>query len=161
MRASPSRIVLRPYRSSDVDALIVLFRDSVRRVACCHYTPEQLRAWAPDAIDRESWARRCAEHRTWVAEIDERAVGFIELEADGDIDMLYVDADHQRQGIARALLETAEAAARETGFVRLFTEASLTARGFFEREGFCVVAAQTVWRADRTLANFRMEKPLT
>ena len=161
MRADPGRIVLRPYRPSDVDALIALFRDSVRRVALRDYTPEQLRAWAPDAIDRERWVQRCAEHRTWVAEIDQSVVGFIELEAAGHIDMLYVDADHQLQGIARALLETAEAAARETRLVRLFAEASLTARGFFQRQGFVVIAAQTVRRADEDLANFRMEKALT
>ena len=161
MRAAPRRIVLRPYRPSDVDALIALFRDSVRRVALRDYTPEQLRAWAPDAIDREGWARRCAEHRTWVAEIDQCLVGFLELEAGGNIDMLYVDADRQRQGIARVLLERVETPAREAGLVRLFGNASLTARGFFERQGFYLVAAQTVLRADQTLANFRMEKSLT
>lgn len=161
MRADSRRIVLRPYRPSDVDALIALFRDSVRRVALRDYTLEQLRAWAPDAIDREGWALRCAEHRSWVAEIDRRPVGFIELEADGHIDMLYVDADHQRQGIGRALLERVEAAARQAGLVRLFAEASLTARGFFERHEFRVIAAQTVRRVDQELANFRMEKART
>ncbi|HUH83731.1 MAG TPA: GNAT family N-acetyltransferase [Stellaceae bacterium] len=161
MSADQRRVVLRPYCPSDVDALIALFRDSVRRVAARDYSPEQLRAWAPDAIDRERWARRCAEHRTWVAEMDERPVGFIELEADGHIDMLYVDADHQREGIARALLETVEAAAREAGLARLFAEASLTAGGFFERQGFYVIATQTVHRADQDLANLRMEKALT
>ena len=161
MRADSRRIVLRPYRPSDVDALIALFRDSVRRVALRDYTLEQLRAWAPDAIDREGWALRCAEHRSWVAEIDRRPVGFIELEADGHINMLYVDADHQRQGIGRALLERVEAAARQAGLVRLFAEASLTARGFFERHEFRAIAAQTVRRVDQELANFRMEKALT
>jgi len=160
MRAEPRRIEIRRYRPSDVDALVALFRDSVRRVARSDYAPEQLQAWAPDAIDRERWAQRCAEHRTWVAEIDERPVGFIELAADGQIDMLYVDADHQRQGVARALLETAEVAARDAGLSRLSAEASRTARPFFERHGFRVVARQTVRRGDQELVNFRMETRL-
>jgi len=160
MRAKPRPIVVRCYRPSDVDALIALFRDSVRRVAVRDYTPGQLQAWAPDAIDRERWARRCAEHRVWVAEIDERPAGFIELAADGHIDMLYVDADHQRQGVARALLEAAEVAACDAGLSCLSAEGSLTAHGFFERQGFRVVARQTVRRGDQELVNFRMARRL-
>jgi putative acetyltransferase len=53
-----------------------------------------------------------------------------------------------------------EAAARNQELPRIFTEASLTARPFFERRGFVVVAAQQVEKRGQTLANFRMEKTL-
>jgi putative acetyltransferase len=132
----------------------------VRKVSRKHYTPAQLRAGAPDEIDRERWARRRADNWTWAAEFDQRPVGFIDLGADGYVDMLYVHADHQGQGVARALLAAVEAMARRKAIARLFAEASVTARGFFERQGFRAIEAQTVRRADLDLVNFRMEKSL-
>jgi putative acetyltransferase len=160
MRVDPPGIVIRTYRPSDLDALIALFRDAVRKVSRKHYTPAQLRAWAPAEINRERWARRCADNWTWVAEFDQRPVGFIDLGADGHVDMLYVHADHQGQGVAHALLAAVEAMAHRQAIARLFAEASVTARGFFERHGFRAIEAQTVRRADLDLVNFRMEKSL-
>ncbi len=43
---------------------------------------------------------------------------------------------------------------------RLHTEASITARPFFERCGFLLVAEQTVALRGQQFVNFRMEKPL-
>jgi hypothetical protein len=42
MRVDPPGIVIRAYRPSDLDALIALFRDAVRKVSPKHYTPVQL-----------------------------------------------------------------------------------------------------------------------
>jgi putative acetyltransferase len=154
----PPIIHIRPYDPSDLDALIALFRDSVRRVASRDYSPEQVLAWAPDDMDRERWAARCAAKPTWVAERGGEPVGFTDLEPDGHIDMFYVHADHQGVGVASALLGRVESAARDAGIGRLFTEASKTARPFFERRGFRVIAAQTVRFNGQDFVNFRMEK---
>ena len=43
---------------------------------------------------------------------------------------------------------------------RVFTEASVTARPFFERRGFRVVRERRVARRGVQLTNFAMEKPL-
>ena len=43
---------------------------------------------------------------------------------------------------------------------RIFTEASVTARPFFERRGFRVVSERRVWRQGVELTNFAMEKSL-
>jgi len=152
---------VRPYASADLDALIVLFRDTVRTVARRDYSPEQLLAWAPDGADRGGWALRLAASSTWVAALDDRAVGFISLEPDGHIDMLYVHAALQRRGIAGALLEQLERAARARGLNRLFAEASITARPFFAHRGFHVIEAQTVALRGQELTNFRMGRRLS
>jgi putative acetyltransferase len=44
-------IIIREYRSSDLTALIQLFRDSVRSIARRDYSERQVLAWAPDFID--------------------------------------------------------------------------------------------------------------
>lgn len=154
------RIKVRPYRAEDAPGLVTLFRRSVREAAAAHYTAAQRLAWAPDRIDVAAFAARRAGKPTWVAEIAGVLAGFIDLEPDGHIDMLYVSADHQRRGVARMLYRAVEARARGQGFARLDTEASLVARPFFEAQGFTMLAEQTVPRGDQRLTNFRMEKRL-
>jgi len=151
---------IRPYRPEDLEAIIAVFMSAVREVAARDYTPEQLAAWAPAEVDREAWAKRRLNRETWVAEVDGEVAGFTDLEPDGHIDMMFVGARFQGRGAAGALLDAAEASARRQGLGRLFTEASLTARPFFEHRGFTVLAAQDVAVRGQVLRNFRMEKRL-
>jgi len=111
-------------------------------------------------MDVNAWAVRCAQGQTFVAQIDTIPVGFMSLEPDGHLDLLYVHAQHQRQGIASALLSRVESAARDQGLTRLFTESSITARAFFERRGFRMIAPQRVSMRGQEFINYRMEKAL-
>ena len=153
-------VSIRGFRPDDVGALIDIFRSAVRDVARRDYTQAQVSAWAPDVIDAAAWAARCATRQTFVADIDRHPVGFTELVSNGHLDMMYVDARHQGRGIASALLAHAETAARDAGVVQLFTEASITARAFFERRGFELIAPQVVCRRGQDFINYRMTKSL-
>ena len=156
---SPS-ITIRPYGVADAAALTNLFRSSVREIASRDYTAAQIRAWAPDEIDAVQFGRRCEAKSTWVAELEGRIAGFSDLEPDGHIDMLYVHPNFLRLGVARALLDHIEEAARINALRRLYTEASLTARPVFEVMGFRMVVPQTVTIRGESMTNYRMEKRL-
>ena len=151
---------VRPYAAADLEALITVFRNSVRIVARRDYTLEQVLAWAPDVIDPQGWPARLAASSTWVAALGDRALGVISLEWDGHLDMLFVDPDFQGRGVASTLLDRLESSAEARGLVRLFTEASITAKPFFERRRFRVIGAQTPIRRGQVLVNFRMERRL-
>ena len=153
-------IRIRAFASHDANALIDIFRNSVRIVARRDYTIEQVTAWAPDEMDVNAWACRCAQEQTFVAEIDTVPVGFTILEAGGHLGMLYVHPQRQRQGIAAALLARVESAARHQSLTRLFTESSITARAFFESRGFRMIAPQSVSTGGQEFINYRMEKAL-
>lgn len=153
-------VTLRPYRPDDAPALLALFRDTIRRVNSQDYSPAQIAAWASDDIDTVAWAGRFTGRFVAVAEEGGHLVGFSDLEADGHIDRMFVSADHQGRGIGRQLLAAVVAEARRIGLVRLFTEASITARPFFERRGFSLIGRQSVGRAGQELTNFRMDKAL-
>ena len=75
--------------------------------------------------------------------------------------MLFVDPACQRRGVASALLDTVENAARVQRLAVLDTDASITARPFFEKHGFQVVRSQEVALRGQRLTNFRMEKRLS
>jgi putative acetyltransferase len=153
-------IDVRRYRPTDLAGLIALFRDTVRRINGRDYSQQQVLAWAPDDIDARRWRHRFDSKEVWVADLDGAPVGFVDVARDGLIDMLYVHADHQGVGIASLLLRTVEASARTHGLLRLFTEASITARPFFEHRGFRVIAPQRMVRWAQEFLNYRMDKAL-
>lgn len=153
-------IRLREYHPDDGPALLDLFRDTIRRVNSRDYAPEQIAAWSSDDIDTMAWFRRFTGRFVRVAEESGRPVGFIELEPDGHIDRVFIAADHQRRGIGGQLLAAAVAEARRVGIGRLFTEASITARPFFEAQGFTVLARQVVTCRGVELVNYRMQRVL-
>lgn len=148
---------VRPYQASDAGMLLALFKDTVRRVNSRDYDAEQIRAWASDDIDPDDWAARFDGRAAWVVEIAGMYVGFTDVEADGHIDRFFVAADWQGRGVGRLLMATIMAEATRRGWARLFTEASITARPFFEHMGFKVLAEQTVACRGAMLVNYRME----
>jgi putative acetyltransferase len=62
--------------------------------------------------------------------------------------------------IVRLFFETVEREARGQGLGWICTEASITARPFFEQQGFRVVREQMVSRRGVSMTNFVMEKEL-
>lgn len=129
---------LRAYRPSDKRHLQQLFYDTVHTVNARDYTPEQLDIWAPAEPRREAWAR-LDEQFCFVVEAQKVIVGFVGMTHDGLVDFLFVHQDYQGKGIAATLLKYVERLARKKGIAELRTEASVTARGFFEKKGFSVL----------------------
>lgn len=156
-------ILIRPYRPSDADLLLELFRDTIRRVNIAHYSLSQVRAWAPDEMDREVWAHKLAGRLCLVAEIENDVAGFSDLESDvpelgsAHLDRFFVSANHQRQGVGRALLQAMIGEAKSRSQRRVHLEASITALPFFLSQGFTNLAQQTVHVRGEALTNYRME----
>ena len=148
---------VRTYQPEDCAQLAQLFFQTVHTVNARDYSPEQLDAWAPGEPDLAAWDRSFRAHHTLVAVADGEIVGFGDLDpAAGYLDRLYVHKDRQGQGVATALCDGLERAARG----RVVTHASRTALPFFLGRGYRVVRAQQVERRGVTLDNFVMEKPL-
>src|SRR5829696_6854922 len=139
---------IRYYEAGDAPEIVRLFFETVRSVNRADYSDEQLEAWAPGVPDPEEWHARMAGRRTLVAEEGGEVVGFVELEYDGG------------RGVGRRLYEAVERKARGQGLGWIFTEASITARPFFEQQGFRVVREQMVSRRGVSMTNFVMEKEL-
>ncbi len=159
MPALQDRFSVRPYQPDDAQATIDIFLRAIREVAAKDYGPEQIAAWAK-VEDVGVWAQYRASRPTWLAMDGSTPIGFADLKSDGCLDMMFVSPDYQGKGVASLLLAAVENAAGKQGFQRIFTEASLTARPFFERKGFIVVTAQQVEKRGQILSNFLMEKTL-
>ncbi|MGH3147513.1 MAG: GNAT family N-acetyltransferase [Rubrobacter sp.] len=148
---------IRAYEAGDAPEIVRLFYDTVRSVNRTHYSEEQVVAWAPEVPDAQRWHARMSRRVTLVAEEAGEVVGFAELE-DGHLGMLYARKDAVGRGVGARLYEAVEREALGLGLGRITTEASLTARPFFERRGFRLVREQSVERLGVKLPNFVMEK---
>ena len=132
-----SELTLRDYSPSDLASLIELYRTTIRTSAKGYYSPEQIRAWAPDEIDVEAVRLRFADQTVRIVEAGKRTAGFATMTDDGHVDMLFVHPDFQGRGFARALLENLEAL------------------------GYRMISPQEVALRGEVLVNFRMEKYLS
>ncbi len=159
MPVSRERFSIKVYDPGDAQATIDIFLRAIREIASRDYNPAQIAAWAK-IDDTQVWGQYRASRPTWLAMDGPTPIGFTDLKADGCLDMMFVDPDYQGRGVASLLLATVEQAARKQGLSRIFTEASLTARPFFERNGFLVVTTQQVQKRGQTFINFLMEKSL-
>lgn len=151
---------VRPYQSSDAVTLSALYEASVRGLGARCYSAVQVDAWASLTPTPESLDGRMQDGRTRLVALTDDIAGFIDVEADGHIDLLYVAPAAAGLGVARTLLETAEALAPLSGANRLYAEASETARPVFERLGFSVVARRDFEVAGVAIHNWAVEKAL-
>lgn len=151
---------VRPYQASDAAALSALYEASVRTLGARDYSAAQIDAWASLTPSAEILDGRMADGRTRLVALTDDIAGFIDVETDGHIDLLYVAPAAAGLGVARTLLETAEALAPLSGAGRLYAEASETARPVFERLGFSVVARREFEVAGVAIHNWAVEKAL-
>ncbi len=153
-----SNIEIQTYSAKYAEAVADLFHAAVHAIDPAIYDAAQKAVWAPTPPDYEFWARRLEHKRPWLAFIDGRVAGFIELDADGHIDCTYVHPDFQRRGVATALYRHLEAEALKRGIKRLYVEASCVAESFFIQQGFQRIAENCVERGGVRLVNYTMDK---
>jgi putative acetyltransferase len=155
------RITIRKYSVGDVHALAHIYYHTIHRINSQHYTPEQVDVWAPESsLEESQWVKKFEKTIPLVAVVDEAVVGFAEFESDGYIDCFYCHHNWIGCGVGSALMHAIYEKASEWKVNRIFAEVSITAKPFFEKQGFIIVTEQTVIKRGVHLKNYKMEKKL-
>ena len=165
---------IRLFQSQDTAQIAQLFHDTVRTINLKDYSLSQVQAWAPDDIYFRDWVKVCSSRYTYVAIMprfskydcreyrddapEQVIVGFAELEINGHIDCFYVHKDYQGRGVGKGLYQLIASQAELQGCDRLYTEASITAKGFFLKQGFVIEQEQQVNVRGEVFKNYRMVK---
>ena len=145
----------------DVPALESLFRDTIATVCAVDYNAEQIQAWAGTVGRTDSLAKRVGTQHFYVAESETgEIVGFASFEEPDYLDLMYVHKDFQRLGVGNVLLSRIHEKATGIGATKIVSDVSITARPFFEKNGFRIQKNQTVWIGSIELTNYKMEKTI-
>ena len=147
---------IRVYRSSDCKKLTELFYNTVHKINAKDYTKEQLDVWATGQADLEKWNQSLQEHYSIVAIDNKIIVGFGDIDKDGYLDRLFVHSNYQGKGVATAICNQLEQAVDG----KITTYASITAKPFFEKQGFQVDEEQKRKANQMCLTNYKMSKQL-
>lgn len=138
---------------------IPIFYNTIHQVNIRDYTQEQVNVWAPESsLEASRWAKKFERTKPLVAIIDNIVVGFVEFEQDGHIDCFYCHHQWIGYGIGSALMNAIYEKAKQKKILRIYAEVSITARPFFEKQGFITTKEQTVVIEGIQLTNFKMEK---
>lgn len=152
------------FTTRDIEAIVSLFYDTVHTVNAKDYSRVQLEAWAaPEERSTKitTWKHALNQNITYVAKVNSIVVGFSDLTRYGHLERLYVHKDYQGLGIASALMNQLEAEAKRRALFTIDTDASITAKPFFEGQGYEVVCLQKIERRGVMLANYKMMKELS
>ena len=129
---------IRTATSEDLQQIRKLYHDTVIAVNSKDYSEEQIKVWSDSGLTESgnTFSKKITEQNFYVAENANTIVGFSSVTDDGYLDYMYVHKDHQRKGIAKALLEKIEMKADELKLNIVTSDVSITARPFFEKHGF-------------------------
>ena len=156
-----STMTERRYAPTDLPQIMTVYREAIHTLAAPFYAREQLDAWAPPDQMVDRWEQRMAQVRTIVIEDEGMIAGFASYDLVGHLDLLFVHPRFARRGVATRLCAAVERELRAAGVSRIFTEASLAARVFFERNGFRVVAEESVECRGAYLRRYAMDKEIS
>ena len=149
---------VRPYESTDLHNVIETYTASIRSLAVCYYSPEQIAAWAPVPPDATRWQEHLAHLHTIVAELDGVFAGFASYTDAGYLDFLFTQPEFARRGVASTLYQRVESALLAFGASSVTAHVSLAARSFFDRHGFQLDTDEFVECRGAYLRRFAMHK---
>lgn len=142
----------------DLPEMQALFVDSISTICINDYTPKQIKVWTSAIENTQKWKDKLSNQYFLIAEIEHKIVGYASLENSNYLDFLYIHKDFQRQGIAKVLYNKIEKEALKRTSKILKSDVSITARPFFEKQGFLVIEPQVNIRQGVEIVNYRMTK---
>lgn len=130
-RRFPLSVALRPVETTDTQAVGDVFLAALAGMTYLPelFTEEETRTFISDVL--------LPKNEVWVAEDGGRLIGFLGLWGDV-VSHLWVDPEHQNQGVGTALLELAKER-RPSGLRLQVFQQNVGARRLYERHGFTLV----------------------
>jgi putative acetyltransferase len=133
-------------RASAEDAVDIcrVHVSSIREVCAADYTPEQINTWAGGKTPEGYVRAMQAGEQMFVALLADEVVGFGSIDlTKSTIQAVYVHPTALGKGAGKALLLALEETAKKANIEELNLPSSLTARGFYEKNGY-IAGEQTV-----------------
>lgn len=153
-------IIFRKATISDLNEMQELFVQTIQSVCKNDYNPDQINVWTSGVKNKQRWIDVIKTQFVLLAIIQDNIVGFGTLKEGNYIDLFYIHKDFQRQGIARKILNELELKARNQHSKNITSDISISAKPFFEKNGFTVKVEQKNIVSEVEIINYKMEKKL-
>lgn len=154
------RILIDDATLNELEEIQKLFVTTVTDICKKDYTEEQIKAWSSAVDDKEEWAEKITNQYFLSAKAGDQIVGFASLKSTNYLDFLYVHKDFQGKGIAKKLLLLIERKVQMNRIDKINSDVSITAKPFFEKNGYKVIKEQKIKINDIVVPNFKMIKKL-
>src|ERR1700681_1052986 len=128
------KAVHRPATFEDADRLFELRRQAITKLAAKGMSTAEAASWA-EKVTIAGMQRKICELEIWVAEINEKVVGWGAIRGDR-LEGLYTDPEFAGRGIATELLGLLEGLMRGRGIPAVRAESSPNAEAFYLRRGY-------------------------
>lgn len=151
---------IREYRPEYCEMIANLFYETIHSVNSKDYTEIQLNAWASRDFDLVKWNNRLSNNYSVIVEKNNIIIGFGDVDCKGYFDHLFTHKDYQGIGVATLISDSIENYTYQNGIHIITTDASITAKPFFEKRGYIVQKNQIVEKRGQLLKNFKMQKLL-
>ncbi|HAY71532.1 MAG TPA: hypothetical protein DCX89_06550 [Saprospirales bacterium] len=144
----------------DTQVITELFRDTIQNVNSKDYPSDEIEDWSSWWTDHDRWKEKIEKQYFIKAIIENKIVGFSSLAADGYLDFMFTHKDFQKLGVAVGLLRMIERKGSSDLNELIYSDVSITAKGFFEKHGYVVEKQQFKKSKNKELINFRMIKTM-
>jgi putative acetyltransferase len=151
---------IRRATAGDITSLREVFISAICEVSAKDYNPEQIDAWVTGGADTAKWQKRIDEQHFYAATEANKIIGFASMTDNGYVDLLFVHSSYQGMKVATTLMQSLYDIGASIGVQQYTSDVSITAKPFFEREGFTVVKEQLIDIGGVELRNYHMAKIL-
>lgn len=148
-------ITIKTYTKSFAEDTFKLFCGTLYNINSKDYSKAQLDVWADQNRSLTEWHNHLSNIYTLLSFSDDILVGFGSIDPTGYVDMMYVHHKYQGMGIATAILNALEQSDTYTNYT---VYCSITAKPFFESQGYTTIKKNTVLRKGISLTNYLMRK---
>lgn len=155
-----NNFIIRLAKKEDLAEMQKLFVDTISTVCTNDYDSDQIKAWTSSVKNTDRWLDKMNRQYFLIAEMDKKIVGYASLERGNYFDILYVHKDYQKQGIAQTLLNKIETESKSQDILIINSDVSITAKPFFEKNGYVVERENTNVLDGIKIVNYRMTKQL-
>ena len=149
---------IRSATESDIEGIVELCRNSILITCCGDYNSAQLDAWAFNGFTNQKLSKSLSETKIFLTEDDYGLIGIGSLAEKQYLDLLYIHHDRQGNGFGQKLLHFLESIVIRKGSKYITSYVSITAKSFFQKNGYKVLHEQQVNVGNQLLTNFEMKK---
>ena len=150
---------IRKFKSSDSVEVARSHRGTIRYINKANYPPKQIKVWS-GRVSAKRFRESIHQRKRFVAIEKGKIVGFGDFSPDGELTGLYVNKDFQRKGVGKYLLKKLEKEARKQGIKEFHLSSTITAKIFYQRNGYQITKKGKHEINGQMLVVYRMKKKL-